>query len=129
MHATSGPELPEDIHLALEEAWLDHDEVPENVRMGLSIAAPEVGNNILEHAGHGRDLRIRMDLRVLEDEVRIEFTDDGLPANVNLAAIRMPEPMAESGRGLALAQAFLSELSYCRDVKGNYWTFVSQFFG
>ena len=128
LHATSGPQFPAEIHRALDEAWVAHPEVPEVIRMGVSIAAVEVGNNILEHAGHGRDLRIRMDLRVLGGKVRVEFTDDGLPAAINLAAIRMPDPMAESGRGLALARAFLNDLSYQRDATGNHWTLVSESF-
>lgn len=128
LHATSGPEFPDEIHRTLDAAWVTHPEVPDEIRMGISIAAVEVGNNILEHAGNGRDLRILMELRVLGGKVRVEFTDDGLPAAINLASIRMPDPMAESGRGLALARAFLSELSYQRDQTGNHWTLVSESF-
>lgn len=130
LQATSCPEFPDDIRRTLDQAWVDHDEVPEVVRMDIAVAATEVGNNILEHAGGGRDLRIRMEVRVLGGEIRVEFTDDGLPAAMDLESIRMPEPMAESGRGLALAQALLSDLSYSRDNEGhNHWTLVSQRFG
>ena len=130
LQATSCPQFPDDIRRTLEEAWVDHGEVPEVVRMDIGIAATEVGNNILEHASGGRDLRIRMEVRVLGGEVRVEFTDDGLPAVMDLEAVRMPDPMAESGRGLALAQGFLSDLSYGRDTEGhNHWTLVSQRFG
>ena len=108
------------------EPWADHSEVPARTRMGMSTAAAEVGNNILEHAGHGRNLRVRMELRVLGDQVRVEFTDDGHPAEIDLARVDMPDPMAESGRGLALARAFCSVLSYRRDADGNHWTLVSQ---
>lgn len=130
LQATSCPEFPEDIRRTLDVAWGDHDEVPEFVRLDMAIAAVEVGNNILEHAGVGRDLRIRMEVRVLGGEARVDFTDDGLPAAMDLAAVRMPDPFAESGRGLALAQALLSDLSYSRDNEGrNRWTLVSQRFG
>ena len=128
LHATSGPEFPTRIQQTLENAWADHSEIPALIRMGMSTAAAEVGNNILEHAGHGRDLRVRMELRVLGDQVRLEFTDDGHPAEIDLAKVRMPDPMAESGRGLALARAFCSALSYRRDDDGNHWTLVSQHF-
>jgi len=130
LQATSGPEFPDKIHRTLDNAWAEHDEVPEAVRMGITVAATEVGNNIVEHAGGGRDLRIRMEVQVLGTEVRVELTDDGLPAGMNLATIRMPDPMAESGRGLAMAQAYLSDLSYSRNESGhNHWTLVSQRFG
>lgn len=128
LHATSGPQFPTKIQQTLEEAWADHSEVPDLIRMGMSTAAAEVGNNILEHAGHGRNLRVRMELRVLGDQVRLEFTDDGHPAEIDLAKVEMPDPMAESGRGLALARAFCSALSYRRDTDGNHWTLVSQHF-
>jgi serine/threonine-protein kinase RsbW len=96
--------------------------------MEVGIAAAEVGNNILDHAGRGRDLRIRMQVQVPGDHVRIEFIDDGLPADMDLASIRMPDEMAESGRGLALARASLRDLTYRRDPAGNRWTLVSHRF-
>jgi len=130
LQATSGPQFPDDINRTLSDAWLDHGEVPDDVRTAMAIAATEVGNNIVEHAGGGRDLRIRMEIQVLGGEVRVEFTDDGLPAGVNLASVRMPDPMAERGRGLALAQASLTELAYSRTDNGhNHWTLISQRFG
>lgn len=126
LHSTSGPDFPNAIQRTLDAAWVDHAEIPEVIRMGLATAAIEVGNNILEHAGHGRDLQVRMELRVIDNQVHVVFTDDGFPAEIDLAKVRMPEPMAESGRGLALARAFSSSLSYRRDRDGNHWTIVSQ---
>jgi serine/threonine-protein kinase RsbW len=103
--------------------------VPERIRIELAIAAAEVINNIIDHAGRGRDLQIGMKLWVLDDHVRLEFADNGLPAEVDLAELRMPDVMAENGRGIPLARASLSELSYRRDQSGNHWTLVSRYFG
>ena len=128
LETKAGPDFPGEIQRTLEIAWAEHDEVPEATRTDVAIAAAEVGNNILDHAGRGRDLQIRMEVRVLGDQVRVEFTDDGLPADIDLEALRMPDVMAENGRGLVLARAFLSELSYHRDGQGNHWTLVSQRF-
>lgn len=128
LYATSGPNFPDEIQRTLDGMWADHAEVPETIRMGVSIAAAEIGNNILEHAGHGRDLRVRIEPQVRGEDVRIEFTDDGSPTEIDLADVRMPDPMAESGRGLAMARAFLSHLSYRRDESGNHWTLVSERF-
>jgi glycosyltransferase involved in cell wall biosynthesis/anti-sigma regulatory factor (Ser/Thr protein kinase) len=124
----AGPDFPAEIQRTLDEAWARHPEVPEAIRMEVGIAAAEVGNNILDHAGRGRDLRIRMQVLVPGDHVRIEFIDDGLPADMDLASIRMPDVMAESGRGLALARASLRDLTYRRDPAGNRWTLVSHRF-
>ena len=125
----AGPDFPGEIQRTLDGAWADHPEVPESVRMEVSIAAAEVGNNILDHAGRSRDLRTRMSVWVLGDHVRVEFTDDGLPADMDLASIRMPDVMAESGRGLALARASLRELSYQHDGADNRWILTSHRFG
>ena len=70
-----------------------------------------------------------MQLWILDGEVRIEFVDDGAPAEVDLASLRMPDVMAENGRGLAIARASLRELSYRRDESGNHWMLVSRRFG
>ena len=40
----------------------------------------------------------------------------------------MPDPMAERGRGLAMAQALLDELAYRCDETGNHWMLVSRRF-
>lgn len=125
---SAGPDFPAEMHRTLEQAWTRHPEVPEVTRMELAIATAEVGNNLLNHAGRGQHLRIRMQVWVLADQVRIEFTDDGLPAEIDLASLRMPDVMAENGRGLALARASLQELSYARVDDYNRWTLVSRKF-
>lgn len=129
LEAVSGSDFPAQVQRTLEAAWADHPEVPETTRMEVGLAAAEISSNIVEHAGRGRDLYIRMRLWVLGDEVRIVFTDDGLPAEVDLAALRMPDVMAENGRGLVLARASLRELAYHHDELGNHWTLVSRRFG
>lgn len=116
----------------LECAWDRYPEVPESVRMQLAIAVAEVVGNIIEHGGgQHRPVRIEMALTVSDaGQVQICVTDDGdeLPAEVNLSAVSMPDPTAESGRGLALAHAVLEQLSYHRDNAINYWTLLSRCF-
>lgn len=125
---SAGLDFPTEIQRTLDFAWDRHPEVPDSVRYELALAAAEVGTNILNHAGRARDLRARMDVWVLSDHVRVEFADDGLPADLDLAAVHMPDVMAESGRGLALAQASLREFSYRREDSGNHWTLISHQF-
>ncbi len=130
LEAAAAPDFPAEMQKTLDVAWADHAEVPASIRREVEIAAAEVGNNILEHAGRGRDLRICMEVWVPGDHVRIEFTDDGLPVSLDLdlTAVRMPDVMAENGRGLALARAALAEFSYQRAETGNRWTLVSHGF-
>lgn len=122
-------DFPAEVHRTLEAAWRRHPEVPAAIRMELDIAVAEVGNNLIDHAGRGQHLQIQMAVWVLGDHVRIEFTDDGSPAEIDLASLRMPDVMAENGRGLALAGASLRELSYGRVESGNRWTLISHNFG
>ena len=128
IEAAAGPDFPGEIQQTLDDVFAEHREVPAAIRIEMGIAAAEVGNNILDHAGRGTDLRVRMEVWVLGDHMRVEFTDDGLPADMDLASIRMPDVMAESGRGLALARASVREMSYRREVDGNRWTLVSHRF-
>jgi glycosyltransferase involved in cell wall biosynthesis/anti-sigma regulatory factor (Ser/Thr protein kinase) len=129
LEAVAGTDFSAEVQRTLENAWANHPRVPEATRMEVAIAAAEISSNIVDHAGRGRDVRAVMRLWVLADEVRIEFTDDGAPAEVDLATLRMPDVMAENGRGLAIARASLHELSYHRDELGNHWTLVSRRFG
>jgi glycosyltransferase involved in cell wall biosynthesis len=127
--AAVGADFPAEVQRVLEEAWANHPEVPETTRMEIAIAAAEISSNVIDHAGRGRDVTALMQLWVLADEVRIEFIDDGSPAEVDLAALRMPDVMAENGRGLVIARASLRELTYHRDELGNHWMLVSRPFG
>ena len=123
----SGPDTLHDIARFLDDVWSSHDHVPDPVRLQMSIAAGEIGANIIEHAGRFEPVNITMTIRVLIDEVWVEFTDDGSPVEVDLNAVGMPDEMAERGRGLALAQSVLEKLSYQRNAQ-NHWTLVSKRF-
>lgn len=93
----------------------------------MAIATAEIGANILEHAAGGRLLRLAMVIRVMANQVWVEFTDDGGPLHVDLGSVSLPDDMAERGRGLPLAKAVLERLIYHRDVM-NHWTLVSKQF-
>ena len=112
----------------LDELWSMHPQVPDGVRMQVTIAAAEVGANILEHTGRGQLLRVWMNAAVIDDRVHVAFTDNGAPADIDLASAAMPDATAEHGRGLAMAQALLAQLTYRYDESGNHWTLISQRF-
>lgn len=123
--APTGWSTLDEIEDMLDRMWSVNFHVPGAVRMEVGIAAAEIAANIVEHAGSGRTVRIRMEAYVGLNEVRVDFTDDGSPTEVRLDKVCLPDEMAETGRGLALAQAVLQTLSYRR--KGiNHWTLVSK---
>lgn len=125
LETTAGPGTLDQVQAVVEQAWASHAHVPSRVRMEVGIAVAEIAANIVEHAAQGRPIRIRMELRVLPGDVMVEFTDEGITAQVDLSSVRLPDDMAERGRGLALASTALSKLEYRRDNL-NHWTLVSK---
>lgn len=117
------------IQAELDSLWLDHPHVPADVRTQMSIAAAEIGANIVEHTGGRQPVRIQMGSELVGDQVHVTFTDDGPPADIDLASVAMPDATAERGRGLAMAQTVLDQLAYRCDDLGNQWTLISQRFG
>ncbi len=124
----TGPDTLDSLQRCLDEFFAAHSQVPDEVRLHLGIAVAEIAANIIEHAGAGRSVRMRMGIGLFSEEVRISFTDDGVPARINLESAALPDEMSERGRGLALARAVLQELSYHRNAV-NHWMLVSRRFG
>jgi len=127
LHTVTGSATLDQIGSMLEEMWSVHEHVPPSVRTQVAIAVGEIGANIVEHAAQHRPVRLRMEVLVSPEEVRVAFLDDGPPADVDLKNATMPDPMAECGRGLALAHAALDRLIYHRN-RFNHWILVSKSF-
>lgn len=127
LHTVTGSATLDEIGRMLQQLWSQHSHVPEAVRTQVAIAVGEIGANIVEHAAQDRPVRLRMEVLVSPEEVRVAFLDDGPPADVDLAKATMPDNMAERGRGLALAHAVLDRLFYHRNTF-NHWILVSKRF-
>lgn len=92
----------------------------------MEMAVAEIVANIVEHAGRIQAATVEMQMRVLPDHVEVAFTDTGAEAEIDLDEVRMPEELAEGGRGLAIAKAVLERVAYHRTELGNHWTLVSR---
>lgn len=109
--------------------WAQHDDIDAATRMRVEVAAVEVLTNIVEHAFAldtaarvTEQRRITSALVVADGEVQVSFCDNGLPAELDLSRVTLPDDdMAESGRGLAMALASVDELSYDRAGGRNFW--------
>ena len=123
----AGPEILDEVGAVLEFTWSVHAHVPPDVRMHMAIAVSEIAANIVEHTAQDELVNVHMEIRVLTDQVHVVFSDDGLPARIDLAAANMPAPTVERGRGLALAKSVLERLGYYRDSL-NRWTLISKSF-
>jgi len=128
LDTVTGEKTLDAIGAMLVQMWFSHEYVPESVRTEMEIAVGEISANIIEHAAKERPLRLRMEVRVLPDKVQVSSVDDGPPAHVDVSSPPvMPDQMAESGRGLALAHAVLDRLYYRRGAV-NHWTLISRQF-
>ncbi|MCW1960262.1 MAG: ATP-binding protein [Mycobacterium sp.] len=125
LSTSASPEALEEFDGLLAKTWSSSGHVPEMTRIQVGIAVGEIGANIIRYSGSAT---IRMEVKALPNEVWVEFEDNGIPAQVDLDSVTLPEDMAEAGRGLALARAALAKLSYRRDTV-NHWTLVSKRFG
>lgn len=124
----TGPALLGEIHRALDCFWAEHGNVPAPVRIAVATGVAEIGANIVQYAGGGRPVPVRINIEILEHQVQVVFTDDGDPATVDLEAVVTPDVLAKRGRGLALASAVLDGLSYHRLGNRNQWTLTSRSF-
>ncbi len=124
-HLVIGPATLHEVHAALEQFWSDNPRIPDDVHTSVSLAAAEIAANIVQHS---RAVDCEVEVQLLSNAVLVEFTDRGDPADVDLLAVRLPEEMAEHGRGLAIAQATLAVLTYNRDELGNHWRLMSDTF-
>jgi len=95
------------------------------LRFGLETALAEIAANIVEHTRRtdretGRRYTVELDAD--DRELVAVLTDNGLPADVDLAAVTMADVDEESGRGLALAIAALDRLEHRHEGGHNIWT-------
>lgn len=128
------PARPESVDLVHDlVAQLSHIEDPPDSHdlMRFEMAVIEVIGNIVEHAvaADPPDVTPRRFQLILDSTpagLEARFCDDGQPAEVDLEAVTMPDPLegGEGGRGLALAMAAVDEVSYHRTGGINCWRLV-----
>ncbi|GGM03442.1 hypothetical protein GCM10011594_24500 [Nakamurella endophytica] len=109
------------VHLLLDELWSQLDDLDDTDRIGFELAVLEVAGNIVAHSRRGPewsfDLAVQADSAVLQ----ADFSDSGTPVRLDLSRVHMPDEMAESGRGLAMARAAVDELHHRPTADGNTW--------
>lgn len=123
-------------HVLFEHLWTQHPEVTMPCRVRMETAALEVMGNIVEHAyAHdrtpasettdpavaGNRRRLQLVLGVEPGVVLVSFSDNGMPASIDLSQVVMPGEEAESGRGLAMAKASVDEITYRSEAGRNHW--------
>ncbi|WP_258934545.1 ATP-binding protein [Nesterenkonia pannonica] len=99
-------------------------EVSDDERDQFSLAVSELLTNMITHGetDDASGVRINACLCVRPDRLTGTLSDTAQEAEVVLDGVRMPDPMAESGRGLAISTMILDSLEHTTDT-GNVWSF------
>ena len=121
LRAPGVPASLDEVHALLQRAWQQHPDVADDDRMRFEIAVVEVAGNVVEHAGGPVPVEFDLGVRVTADRLEARFRDPGRPVDVDLGAVAMPDALAETGRGVALALATVDELTYRREGPVNHW--------
>ncbi len=119
-----GPVVLDDLHALLGRAWERCPDVAAPDRTAVELAVAEIAANIVEHtraAGHA--LELVAEVAVAAGQVVVALRDTGRPAPVDLAGVTLPDPMAERGRGLAMAQ-MVADVAYAHEDARNHWRIV-----
>jgi serine/threonine-protein kinase RsbW len=115
----------EAVHSALARFWsLVQDPPDEKWRLLFEIAVAEIAANIVEHAGPPS---ITIRLRQAATSVVAEFTDSGSGWSGTPGPAAMLDELDERGRGLAMAEAAVDEVSYTRRGRINHWRLTKNF--
>ncbi len=116
----AGPDCLDLVHDMLAELWTGAPDVAEQDRTLFEIAVVEIAGNLVEH-GRPRPLSCELELAVFRDRLDAVFYDTGDDAHVDLSRTGLPDPLAETGRGLPMAQAALDVLEHEHRDGTNRW--------
>lgn len=125
VHELSGPVNPgclEKVDLLLRQVWATSADVSGTDRIMFETAVIEIAANIIQHGSAEVSINCTLTIEVYPDRLDAQFRDDGIAALVDLDTASMPDPLAESGRGIAMAKASLDVLAYERHNDKNVWT-------
>lgn len=108
------------------DVWLKG--VPDDVRGAVSLAAQELGVNIVEHAYEGQTGMIEVKLVLEAKRLKLQFSDDAPNAYNTAYQINLPNPedLPEGGWGMFLIYELMDGVEYERLSDGNRWYLVKQ---
>lgn len=117
------PDQLDTLHTLLAQAAAEHPRLDPMDVMLFETAIMEIANNVVEHGQPEGKVRWRFTIRVREDEIEAELDDTGQAFTPGQGQA-MPGEDAESGRGLAMAEALLDQIEFERMRDANHWRMV-----
>ena len=124
LEGLAAPEMLDLLHELLARVGEEHTEVGTEDLAMIETAILEIAGNLVEHGRPAGRVAYSFSLHVLPDRLEGRLSDSGAELPDDPTGQEMPDELAEHGRGLALAEAALDELSYERVGNANTWTFV-----
>lgn len=131
LSAPADDQVMELVHALLEHLFSRADHVDDVTRMKFEMSVIEILGNVVEHAyahdstlptvDQGEARRVEVRLLATPTDLVATLSDNGLPVSLDLSDVSMPDELAESGRGLALATAALDALDFERIDGRNHW--------
>lgn len=123
--AAANPEAIDAVHAQLDAVWQDAAFVPELDRMTFATAVIEAASNVVQHAEPAADPPVELGVDICVRETRLTAkvsAFNATPPAMDPAEPGMPDPEAESGRGLALIRALVTLVTFTRHDVTNTWT-------
>lgn len=109
------------VHELLNTVWADRPTVSMTDRMSFETALIELAANVIQHADSGNGVSCTLTVEASTGELVATISDSGEPLTTPLAGRSMPDELSENGRGIALIQALVDDLSYDRMDGKNRW--------
>ncbi|ROS25659.1 serine/threonine-protein kinase RsbW [Rathayibacter sp. PhB127] len=116
---------PDDIELVhdlLDSLFGERADVGARDRMEFETALVELVSNVIQHAVSTTAVLCRLVVTVDDEALRAELVDTADPPGVDAGPREMPDAFAESGRGIALIQALVTDFDYERTASRNLWS-------
>lgn len=116
---------PDDIELVhdlLDSLFGERADVGARDRMEFETALVELVSNVIQHAVSTTAVICRLVVTVDDEALRAELVDTADPPGVDTGPREMPDAFAESGRGIALIQALVTDFDYERTASRNLWS-------
>jgi serine/threonine-protein kinase RsbW len=124
LETEASPACLDAVHELLAQLWAQRPDAGADARARFTTAVAELVANVVEHGrtAAGRPPRLVLSLAAAPGAVVADLEDDGI--EVPPVPPAPGDPLAESGRGVALAAAAVDELSYARADGRNRWHVV-----
>jgi serine/threonine-protein kinase RsbW len=124
----------ENLHIILDELWVDADFVPPLDQMAFTTAVVEAASNVVQHGVPAAEsaLLLGVELSVTPGRLRAVISEIGAapldhlqdfdtPEDAPVGDPALRENFSESGRGLSMIRALVSTVTVERQGTTNIW--------